>query len=364
MKVMGYLDRWSVRGGDTIEVKVSTSEPEFRLDIVRFDRFSADPDPSLDRVLEVAEAGTYPGRQQDIPVGSYAVVQGLRDFEFAGGLTIGCWLRIGIERPASEQGIVSRWEPSVGSGFRLVLQPDGQLAFVMATNDRSTSVRSEAPVLSDRWYLVVVRVDPGERRAVMDVRVGNRRWLSGWHSQRAVEVTGNVVGGGAPFLLGAGWLEAGRTAYPIPRGCFDGTIDRPAIWDRALTDEEVTALGDGHTGAAVWESALARWDPVQEMASDRLVDVSGHRFDGRTVNRPMRAVVGANWDGTAVSVLAAPEQYGAVRFHSDDLDDCGWTTDATIQIPRACRSGVYAVRLHAGGEVDYVPFYVRPPVSG
>ena len=61
----------------------------------------------------------------------------------------------------------------------------------------------------------------------------------------------------------------------------------------------------------------------------------------------------------------APEQYGAIHFHDDDLHDAGWTPSLTLTIPADARSGVYALRLEAaGGPEFWVVFYVRPPRRG
>ncbi len=105
---------------------------------------------------------------------------------------------------------------------------------------------------------------------------------------------------------------------------------------------------------------LAAWDLAQEVATNRLVDISGNGHHGRTVNMPMRAVVGANWDGTATAIAQNPAHYGAIAFHEDDLEDCGWQTDLVIHTDPTWRTGLYAARLETAGDFDYVPFYVRP----
>ena len=36
---------------------------------------------------------------------------------------------------------------------------------------------------------------------------------------------------------------------------------------------------------------------------------------------PMRAVTGHNWDQSVYDFKFAPQQYGAIYFHDDDLED-------------------------------------------
>ncbi len=57
----------------------------------------------------------------------------------------------------------------------------------------------------------------------------------------------------------------------------------------------------------------------------------------------------------------APDQYGAIHFHDDDLVDAGWQEDFALELPAGLRSGVYAARLSANEAEFYVPFFVRPP---
>ena len=96
-----------------------------------------------------------------------------------------------------------------------------------------------------------------------------------------------------------------------------------------------------------------------------MTDRSAKALHGRTVNAPKRAVTGHNWDGAAMDWRRAPEQYGAIHFHDDDLHDAGWIPSLTLTIPADARSGAYALRLEAdGGPEFWVVFYVRPPRRG
>ena len=38
----------------------------------------------------------------------------------------------------------------------------------------------------------------------------------------------------------------------------------------------------------------------------------------------MRAVTGHNWDSFEMDYKRARQQYGAIYFHDDDIDDAGW----------------------------------------
>jgi N,N-dimethylformamidase len=104
----------------------------------------------------------------------------------------------------------------------------------------------------------------------------------------------------------------------------------------------------------------AAWDFSKKVDSDHIIDSSEYQLHGRTVNSPKRAVTGYNWTGREANFGRAPEEYGAIHFHEDDLDDCKWKPDIEFQVPGRFRTGIYALKLEAEGHKDYVPFFVRP----
>jgi N,N-dimethylformamidase len=81
----------------------------------------------------------------------------------------------------------------------------------------------------------------------------------------------------------------------------------------------------------------------------------------RLVNGPTVAVTGRTWDDDTTDFRVAPDQYAAVHFHEDDVEDAGWPPVAELVVPADLRSGVYAFQLTATGLTDHVPFIVTPP---
>ena len=112
-----------------------------------------------------------------------------------------------------------------------------------------------------------------------------------------------------------------------------------------LSDAELDAIAGGGDAAA--PGLVARWDTAAgygEHGIDDLVpDVAGNGLHGHGVHQPVRAMTGWNWDGSEDDWRLAPEQYGAIHFHDDDLDDCRLGADVRAGRCRpTCRSGVYA----------------------
>jgi N,N-dimethylformamidase len=224
---------------------------------------------------------------------------------------------------------------------------------------------TRTPLLARRWYLVAGSFDATSGRlALWQVPVHD----PSFHDQSAVQVESagalRAHRGNAPFLFAA-WHERDADApggRSVVGGHYNGKLDRPRLADRALSEAEILALaGDGALPSGLERAVVARWDFAREIPSERLVDTGPNRLHGSTVNLPTRAMTGHNWTGAVMDWTRAPEQYGAILFHDDDLIDAGWQTDFELEVPAGLRSGVYAARLQAQEAEFYVPFFVRPP---
>ena len=102
------------------------------------------------------------------------------------------------------------------------------------------------------------------------------------------------------------------------------------------------------------------------MASTLIIDMTSNHLNGFIVNLPCRAMTGYNWTADEIVFHHKPEEYGAIHFHDDDIDDARWDVDFVYKVPDKIRSGVYAARLRINGEdsaetEDFIPFVIKPP---
>ena len=77
LNIVGYSDKHSVTPGDTVTFYVSSTESEsFTADIVRLIHGDTNPEGPGYKEEEIAKTSDkeYPGRPQDIHIGSYAIV--------------------------------------------------------------------------------------------------------------------------------------------------------------------------------------------------------------------------------------------------------------------------------------------------
>jgi N,N-dimethylformamidase len=155
------------------------------------------------------------------------------------------------------------------------------------------------------------------------------------------------------LLMAAYWNRRGDAH---PAGFYNGKIESPRMYDRALSASEIDAIG--HGGAVA--RAAASWDFSRQVSTARVLDTTANQLNGRAVNLPVRALASHDWDEKTMAYPEAPEQWGAMYFHQDDLGNARWRPSFTFRVPSDARSGAYAARLQAGDNVYHVTFIVRP----
>ena len=363
-KVIGYANAWTVMPGDTLNIMVSTYGPDrYRANLVRVICGDDDPDRDVYREEEIpaAFAGEYPGRDQLTVAGSFVtipsspVVIGLDSF------TIQAWV-FPTTPEKGVQGLIANWDDATASGFALTLDDSGAAAMRLGDGSGgSVEVSTGKPLATRRWHLVSASYDA--TAAVLTVSqdfIGPQFEASTSASANGFIAFTPAMDTVQPLLMAAmpATHPAGR---PSASHFFNGKLDRPRLVSNALNLADSAALGWDALPHERDTSVVAAWDFSREIGGVTVIDAGPNGLHGRLVNLPSRAVKGFNWSGTEQNWRHAPEQYGAIHFHDDDLYDAEWDTDFTYEVPADLRSGVYAVRLRTDGDESYVTFFVRPP---
>jgi N,N-dimethylformamidase len=332
----GYLDRWTARPGESLEVKVS-SQDSYRLSVVRLVQGDvSDAGPGHREVAQDWWQGRrYPALVQPVSPGSRAV---------SGKLAILAQARRVVLDIIFQPGTLTLGSPQV---IAALLTADGQPSLALAiTEDGECELRLRAsqPVRpagaqrlrTGRWYRARVSAD-------LDARLAE------------FEVTSLDHAPSGPQHLAAGtplehWLGPERLVLAAETDAggadFTGKLEAPVL----------SAWGPAASGTVSWCLGPARGSVIEDdEGSDAVLHL---------VNTPMTAVTGHRWDGTVLDFRRDPGHYAALAFHADDLTDAGWQSVATIQLPPELASGVYAVKLSAAGGDRYVPFFVVPASPG
>lgn len=391
--ISGYPDKLSVEPGESVEFKVSTKADTFRSTMVRIIHGDADPaGPGLkEEVLDSSVNRTYPGRYQPLPLGSYVTVPDDSALRPSGSFTLTAWIapttipRSEYNRTAlrqtpvgtpRSQGILTKWSEQQQRGYGLFIDEQGSLALRLGSDrgvetvSTGTQLKPWAPsqggqeMYSSRnprpnmanesgWYFVAATYDASAKKVTL-----TQQPVAPHPDDSAATVTKEVSAGRVqhaqvPLLMAAYW-DRPRDAHPA--GLYNGKIEAPKVYNRALSTKEIDAISRG----GVVARAAGAWDFSREMSTARVIDTAGNGLNGRAVNVPVRAVTGHNWDEKTMAYHEAPEQWGATYFHQDDLGNAKWRSSFTFRVPSDARSGAYAARLEAGDDVYHATFFVRP----
>lgn len=333
--IIGYLDRFSHRPGESFTAHVSVAAPgPARARLVRV--IGGDPNPAGPGMrfedLSAVFAAEFAGTHQPTPLGSYGLVpEGPKRAPDAAC----CWTAlIWSAAPAAPAAVLAE------GGVVLRVATEGVSATI-AWPGGSANLASGARLRARRWYRLWLSADPATGRLLL-----GQQELGGAPVLARAGAAGMMLPDGSSPVL----LAAENAAEPA--GHFTGKIEAPAILDGFIESFPAAA------------PVLAQWDFAQDIAGTRLVDIGRQRRHGETVNMPTRAVVGAAWSGREHCWRHAPSDYAAIHFHADDLDDCRWRPSLRFTVPAGLASGAYALHLSCAAGEDWLPLYVLPPRAG
>jgi N,N-dimethylformamidase len=297
------------------------------------------------------------------------------------------------------QGLVTKWVETTSSGYGLFIDEQGCLSAEIGDGKGLvTRLSSEKPLLRKVWYLAAVSYDARTGRVTLyqepvvtstNGGLGQAILNPAEDATALVEAISSMRPGvnDAPLLMAASTLNerSGRSVFgahfkeaetpvelPEQANVYNGKIDRPRLSKRALSKGEIESLARGYQTCAadLRNDVVAAWDfhanITTNIATTYILDVSTSRLNGHIINMPCRGMTGFNWTGDEIVYHHKPEEYGAIHFHDDDIDDARWDVDFVYKVPDSLKSGIYAARLRIGGvdsseTEDYVPFVVRPP---
>ena len=371
IELTGYTDRFSVAPGEPIRFMVSTDSPEYETTLVRLIHGDENPDgPGFkEEPVDAAINGRRRGRRQIARSGSYALVEQSAPLNQLDSFTLQAWIYPTTPDKGETQGVLSR-RSAEGTGFSLAVGAEGALELWFGAPGGGLGAEAGARISAGRaltareWYFVAAAFD-AETGTLRLYQAPLREWPSDSSSRVVMErrLPAHLSGrGDGPLVMAATGVGAAGAGRMAAEGLYNGKIDGPRVFRRALEADEIERLRRGVPPEEVAASDLvAAWDFAAVPSSARVVDRGPHALHGVAINMPARAVSGHNWTASEHDFKHAPEQYGAIHFHEDDLEDAGWEHDFELVASERLRSGVYAARLTGGGQEDHIPFIVRPP---
>lgn len=356
LAIVGYADRLRARPGDTLNFMVSSEHPRYKVEIVRLihgDQNKAGPGFKSE-TLE-ADAGTYEGRVQAFHHGSCIVVPNAPALRRLSSFTIQLWV-FATTSEKKERALVVQGSDRKGSQYALSIGRDGKLTLrIRDAAGKTDEIRAEKSIAPFNWYFIAASYSHRSSRATLVQRVIQPDPRNELDSTVQKALKTGTLGANESDLCMAAVLQKDGSK----RKCFNGKLDGVKVFSRVLSSAELEALD-----TASWTKTpglVGAWDFAHDTQSSTVKDLSKNRLHGQALNFPTRAVTGHNWTGDVHDFRQAPREYNAIHFHDDDQGHAGWKVDFQYRVPPGLKSGVYAARLYAGSDEDYVPFFVIPP---
>ena len=334
MELVGYAQPCVAYPGGTVDVKVSSTLPEFTAEVVRLGLQAQPAAPPV--------GGRFPGRYQELLSGSYLVADLSGAKPATAGQTATLWLcptwLSGPQCLMAEQARDGGWELGIGEDRRVRLA-------VRAASGAPSRGCSAGPVLeTGHWYFAAASWDSEGRAALVVLPRSSRSAALPADPVLPADAGPHDLGVPCPAaeLISVGAAVDGSG----PDRCFNGKIDTPRLFSGALGAASLAALAADAPAARVgglrheW-----RFGPDASLPPHRVRDIGPGRCDGTLVNSPTLGVTGRNWTPGTESFVVRPEEYGAAYFHEDDLTDAGWETSLSFQVPVEWPSGAYGIRL-------------------
>ena len=326
LKITGYSDEISVKPGDTISFMVNCEHSEYQADIIRV--ISGDLNPQgpgiIEEVIDTPASGTYRGRKQTIHAGSYAMVPSSGPLESLGNFTVQVMVWPSTPRKGM-QALVSKFSNADKRGWALVIDQSGGIAFVVGDGKgKLDTVSVGKPMVEYEWYFAAASFNARSKKVTV--------YQEPMVEYPTIDDQGVAQGKVAfkPAKNKAPLMMAACYEAPTPRGdvaigsaYFNGKLDSPAIVEGVLSRVEMEMILSRKVPTMLKNRMIAAWDFSLDISEDTITDISSHRLNGQIVQLPTRGVTGYNWTGEEQRWIHAREQYGAIKFHEDDVYDAG-----------------------------------------
>lgn len=370
MTIRGYTDRPSVAPGETIGFHIDAdTKGTFSSRLLRV--VNGDENPlgpgQIYQEVDIRPSGEHLARPQKTRKGGHIRVDAPA-IDISNGICVHLFIfptLLGQGR----QGLIGQQEGGARSGWLLEID-GGHLVFSIGDGIQTKRVRAEKPLLPQTWYSVTgvydARADTLSVSQVTRVNRVNSRFglvVPLESDCRTIEPCGLTPVSAATPIIIAGVANGAWTSEHDVANCYNGKVDTPKVICGAIREDQIRALGSGNPPTNL--NLAAHWNfaangGVHGFSSDKVIDVSGNNLHGECVNSPDRGMTGWNWKGHTEHFAYAPDEYGAIWFHEDSVEDCGWEKTLSLCVPDDLRSGVYALEVTKDGQSDHIVFFVRP----
>ena len=322
--LLGYADKLSVRQGETVSFKVSsTSKKTFNACLKR--SISADPNPKGIGIIEkdaskYFKTSSYKSRVQTFNPGSYAITKNSVKILIKKNLTFSVIIFPTLSS-TKEQIILAL------DNLEIYINSNGSSA--VRVGDNSISIKE--PLILRSWYKIEVKISLNGKVFISQKNLKNKN-----------EKEKISIGKLSLKKVISGKISLAAVVSKIMAyNHFNGKIESPKI------------NVDG--------KKVGEWDLSKNTSSTTVESINGPKLILK--NFPTRAVTGSKWDSSEMNWQHKPDHYAAIHFHEDDIYDFEWETDFKFTIPKNMPSGIYLMKISCEGYEDSMPFFVAPELG-
>lgn len=360
-QVYAYCSSLYARPGETLEVMATAAQGETLIvDLVRpapassGNSFSCGFDP-----VATFNEKTISGTLQKTAPGSFASVDDIEIPHGSSGMTLTAFVWLAATA-AREQTVMQVFRSGVD--LCMLVCPTGEVAASVEVGARKVRLTTDAALPLRRWVFISLSIDAAGLAELRFVPIK----APGLAASAVVSVISREL---APFELngdGKRWRATFAAARdtdgePEAQSHLDGKMSSPMLFDRVLDDERF--LHSSRRPSEDCPGVVAAWQLSHNEGEALIRDRTSGGKHGTVLNGPTVAVTGPSWDGTHSSFAAAPDQYDAIHFHSDDIDNAAWVPVCEVTLPDDLSSDIYAVRVRSATSEDHVPVVVQAGVD-
>ena len=322
--LIGYSDKLSLRPGETVSFKVSsTFKKSFSASLKR--SISADPNPKGIGIVEkdaskYFKTSSFKSRKQSFNPGSYAICKTPIKVSIKKNLNLSVIIFPTLS--SSKQQTILAFD-----NVEIYINSNG--ATSIRVGDKSISIKE--PLILRSWYKINVKISLSGKVSISQKNLKNKN---------EKDLINNGKMSLNKVLFGKVSLAA-IVSKGISHNHFNGKIESPII------NADGKKIGD--------------WDLSNNTSSTFVDSIIGPKL--LLKNFPTRAVTGSKWDSSEMNWQHKPKHYAAIHFHEDDIYDFEWKTDFKFIIPKNMPSGIYVMRISCEDYEDAMPFFVAPPIG-
>ena len=360
----GYSDKLSVSAGEKLNLMVSGPKQNADLDIGRL--IHGDPNPKgpgyKAESVNWGHPPTLDIKQQFTDFGSYIEVPHSDSLNPTSSFTLAMWFHPTLA-PTGWHTLAAKWGDRFSYG--LFYAGDRFITAVISHDGQSgqwLTARETAHI--NCWHFIALTYNSGTGETALYQRVGESssqietRSSSSPLSKTTKQIQkGMIFSGISPLYFGA---IPNPTESAQHWAHFTGKIGHPILFNEAFSETAILKVSNKRD-APNSPDVLACWDLSIGVDTSTVTDLSQNKNHGRIVNTADRAVTGPFWSGMPSRLYTdSPEDYNAIYFHEDDLENAGWESACELQVAKDAKPGIYAASLTSQADEVFIPFIVTP----